>query len=73
MWPFKKKRNWLFVLESGKNNIAGCKLHIIKNSVTVKAKNYEEAEKLLWADRYNIPKHYGYPGDYCIISEVKIL
>lgn len=64
-----KTKKYLVLIESGKNNIGGCNLHILKMAIIVNAASSDEA--ITKAREGNHPRHYGHSGDYITIIDIK--
>lgn len=68
--------SFLISFESGKNNIGGMPLHIIKSSRIVLAENFEDANRKArdteYTNRYS-HSHFGYDPDYFMITDIKKL
>lgn len=68
---FKRKRKFLIEIESGKNNIAKCPIHIMRGSFILKALDEEEAmEEVFKKALYSSLKHYGFNGDWVIVKNI---
>ena len=77
---FKKRlKTFLVFIESGKNNIAGCNLRIMKGVVRINVKsisdvqdNFQTIFKKEHGYNYSL-YHYGSDPDWQIITEIKQL
>lgn len=62
-------KNFLIVYESGKNNLCGCTIHILKNSSIISAENINTAISIFRS--MSRPLHYGHECDYVCVLDIK--
>jgi hypothetical protein len=72
-----KNRKFLITIESGKNNIGGCTLHIMRGSVIINAKSIDDArdnfQTIFKTEHLYSYKllHFGHEPDWQIITDIK--
>lgn len=62
-------KEYLIIFESGKNNLAGCAVHLLKNSIIIRANNVNDA--LYEFKMMGVPIHYGHEADYVCVLDIK--